>query len=66
MRPLFTDYHNSLNHILLGVIGGFFPTFNYIFIAYQIWEYTRQEDYLLTDLAEYAIGFGLYYLLSLI
>ena len=63
MRAIFTDYHNSLTHVLLGVIGGFVPTLNYIFIAYQIWEYTRVQDHLLTDVAEYFLGYAISYAL---
>lgn len=64
MRAIFADTWNSVNHVLLGVLGGFFPLINYIFIPYQVVEYAREEDDLLTDIAEYVVGLGLYYLLS--
>lgn len=63
MRPIFTDYSSSFSHVLLGVIGGFFPYLSYLYVGYQVYEYYQKEDYIVTDLAEYALGYAITYFL---
>jgi hypothetical protein len=64
-RRVFEDLPNSLSHIFIGILGAFIPGITLAFVFYQLYQFSRGDENLVTDLLEYFLGYGLIYLLKL-
>lgn len=61
MRKILSDGTNSIAHLLVGLVGVYYPIVLILGVLYQL---NQQGTNMKVDLLEYGIGFGLETFLS--